>query len=108
MVGDSTSIWRDTALLPGTTQTALLMANADGDHTGAIYHILGQYTANWFYKAKYFEEVILLMDCCRENQKDMGLNMSFKDINAPGAVNKVKRFYWIWHKVVSSLARKGY
>lgn len=78
---------------PRDDQTALLMANATSDRTGAIYHVLGQYTANWFYKAKYFEEVILLMDCCRENQKDMGLNMSFKDINAPGAVNKVKRFY---------------
>lgn len=78
---------------PRDDQTALLMANAKRDRTGAIYHILGQYTADWFYKAKYFEEIILLMDCCRELYPVMGLNMSFSQSIAPGAVNKVKRFY---------------
>jgi len=78
---------------PRDDQTALLLANATSKRTGAAYHVLGQYTANWFFKAKYFEEIILLMDCCRENQLHMGLNMSFGEISAPGAVNKVKRFY---------------
>jgi Caspase domain len=78
---------------PRDDQTALLMANAKRNRTGAIYHILGQYTADWFFKAKYFEEVILLMDCCRELHPVMGLNMSFSESLAPGAVDKVKRFY---------------
>lgn len=78
---------------PRDDQTALLMANATRERTGAVYHILGQYTADWFFKAKYFEEIILLMDCCRELYPVMGLNMSFKQSIAPGAVDKVKRFY---------------
>ncbi|MBC7911581.1 MAG: hypothetical protein H7Y30_13825 [Pyrinomonadaceae bacterium] len=78
---------------PREDQTALLMANAKRNRTGAVYHILGQYTADWFFKAKYFEEVILLMDCCRELYPVMGLNMSFNPSLAPGAVDKVKRFY---------------
>jgi len=78
---------------PRDDQTALLMANATRDRTGPVYHILGQYTADWFFKAKYFEEVILLMDCCRELYPVMGLNMSFKELLAEGAVDKVKRFY---------------
>lgn len=78
---------------PRDDQTALLMANATRDRTGPVYHILGQYTADWFFKAKYFEEVILLMDCCRELYPVMGLNMSFNELLAPGAVDKVKRFY---------------
>jgi Caspase domain len=78
---------------PRDDQTALLMANATRDRTGPVYHILGQYSADWLFKAKYFEEVILLMDCCRELYPVMGLNMSFGEQNAPGAVDKVKRFY---------------
>jgi uncharacterized caspase-like protein len=78
---------------PRDDQTALLMANATRDRTGAIYHVLGQYTADWFFKAKYFEEVILFMDCCREVYKVMGLNMSFRESIGPGAVDKVRRFY---------------
>lgn len=78
---------------PRDDQTALLMANAARNRTGPMYHILGQYTADWFFKAKYFEEVILLMDCCREAQTIQGLNMSFAELVSPGAVDKVKRFY---------------
>ncbi len=30
-------------------------------------HVFGQKYAEWFQKAKYFDEVVLIMDCCREN-----------------------------------------
>src|ERR1044072_2744580 len=60
---------------PRDDQTALLMANATRSRVGPVYHILGQYTAHWFFKSKYFEEVILFMDCCREVYPVMGLNM---------------------------------
>jgi hypothetical protein len=78
---------------PRDDQTALLMANATRSRVGPVYHILGQYTADWFFKSKYFEEVLLFMDCCREVYPVMGLNMSFGETHAPGAVDKVKRFY---------------
>ena len=42
------------------------MANATPERVGSTYHVLGQYTADGFFKARCFEEVFLFMDCCRE------------------------------------------
>lgn len=50
---------------PELEETALLMANASQFRTG--YHIPGRPYANWFRQAAYFDEVVLFMDCCREN-----------------------------------------
>jgi uncharacterized caspase-like protein len=44
---------------------ALLLANCTaGDYS---QHVLGRQLANWFYLCSYFKEVLLFMDCCRDN-----------------------------------------
>lgn len=78
---------------PTFEETGLLMANATPERVGSTYHILGQYTADWFFKARCFEEVFLFMDCCREVFPVQGFNKSFKELNASGAITQVKRFY---------------
>ncbi|MDQ3749882.1 MAG: caspase family protein [Acidobacteriota bacterium] len=78
---------------PTFEETGLLMANATPERVGATYHVLGQYTADWFFKARCFEEVFLFMDCCREVFPVQGFNKSFKELNASGAITQVKRFY---------------
>ncbi len=78
---------------PTFEETGLLMANATPERVGSTYHVLGQYTADWFFKARCFEEVFLFMDCCREVFLVQGFNKSFKELNASGAVTQVKRFY---------------
>jgi Caspase domain len=45
--------------------TVLFMANASKTDTGPMFHWVGENTANWFYYAAYFDEVLLFMDCCR-------------------------------------------
>jgi hypothetical protein len=50
---------------PSLEAAALLMANAARGRTG--YHISGQPYADWFRQAAFFDEVVLFMDCCREN-----------------------------------------
>jgi Caspase domain len=78
---------------PTFEETGLLMANATPERVGSTYHVLGQYTADWFFKARCFEEVFLFMDCCREIFPVQGFNKSFKEINFPSAITQVKRFY---------------
>ena len=90
---------------PTVEDTGLLMANATPDKVGAIYHILGRYTADWFFKARCFEEVFLFMDCCREVFTVQGLNKSFSDQIVPGAIGQVKRFYGL-ATMWSGLARE--
>lgn len=77
---------------PRDDQTALLMANANPLRTGTAYHILGPWTADWFYKACFFDEIALFMDCCRDNQPNQGLNLPWGDRVCPD-LTKVKRFY---------------
>jgi Caspase domain len=50
---------------PDLEDAALLMANAAEGRTG--HHIPGRPYANWFRRAAFFDEVVLFMDCCREN-----------------------------------------
>jgi hypothetical protein len=50
---------------PDLENAAVLMANAARGRTG--YHLAGRPYANWFRQAAYFDEVVLFMDCCREN-----------------------------------------
>jgi hypothetical protein len=76
---------------PSLDQTGLLGANATRERVGPLYHILGEYTADWFYQAGYFNEIILFMDCCRERYSVPALNMSYRDIFAHDAVERVKR-----------------
>jgi Caspase domain len=50
---------------PTLTSSALLMANAT--HGRAGYNTAGRLYADWFRQARFFDEVVLFMDCCREN-----------------------------------------
>jgi hypothetical protein len=78
---------------PREEQTALIMANATKMRIGAGFHWLGQWTAEWFYRAGYFDEVILLMDCCRNILPVPALSMPWPDETAPDFQERVKRFY---------------
>ncbi len=72
--------------------TALLMANASKTNIGGVFHLLGEYTANWFYKAAYFDEVLLFMDCCRLPLELPGLHQPWNYVIDPTFINK-KRFF---------------
>ena len=57
---------------PTSTETALLMANAT--RTRVSHHIPGRSYADWLYRAGYFKEVLLFMDCCRESYPQVPVN----------------------------------
>ena len=77
---------------PNLDDAVLLMANATRRRAG--YHIPGKPWANWFYHAGYFEEILLFMDCCRENYPQAPLNVPpFIDVTAPDAVDHGRRFF---------------
>jgi hypothetical protein len=78
---------------PREEQTALIMANATKMRIGAGYHWLGQRTAEWFYRAGYFDEVVLLMDCCRTILPVPELSWPWTDDTAHDFQARVKRFY---------------
>lgn len=78
---------------PRVDQTALLMADATKQHVGPPYHWLGDYTANWFWQAGYFDEILLFMDCCRETYDVPAVNMPWTNEFAADFKQRVKRFY---------------
>lgn len=78
---------------PTREQTALLMADASKRNVGPPYHWLGEWTAEWFYRAGYFDEIVLIMDCCREIYPVEGLNMPWTADTASDFTERVKRFY---------------
>ena len=51
---------------PGLDESALLMANADMV-VGPGYHVAGRTLADYFRQAGFFDEIVLLMDCCRDD-----------------------------------------
>jgi len=70
---------------------ALLMANAGKLRTG--YHIPGRIYANWFRTAALFEEVVLFMDCCRDDYRRASPHFPpWPDIRSPQGAN-VRFFY---------------
>lgn len=78
---------------PADDQTALLAANASRTDIGPPFHILGQYNADWFSRAGYFAEVVLIMDCCRETYEAPALNKPYgKVLNQP-KWQKARRFH---------------
>jgi hypothetical protein len=77
---------------PRDDQTALLMANATRVRIGPGYHILGQYNADWFFKAGYFDEIALFMDCCRELYTAPALDMPYGEVIAMDGVER-QRLY---------------
>jgi len=44
--------------------TALLTAEASVANS-KLQHVIGSYMADWFWRAAYFKQVLLFMDCCR-------------------------------------------
>src|SRR5262249_52459035 len=50
---------------PDKVQPALLTANADSEN---LYHVPGRAYAEWFRNRAWFDEVVLMMDCCREQK----------------------------------------
>ena len=70
-------------------ESALKMANsAFYNH----YYIPGNTYAKWFRSAAYFEEVILIMDCCRDDQRRVPLVVPpWFTKSVPGA--KIRHFY---------------
>ncbi len=77
---------------PRDDQTALLMANATKRNVGSGFHILGQYNADWFFKAGYFDEIVLFMDCCRELYHVPALDMPYAEEIAGDGVER-QRLY---------------
>lgn len=59
---------------PSLEDAALLMANAARGKSG--HHISGRTYANWFRQSAFFDEVVLFMDCCRENSARAGVRPS--------------------------------
>src|SRR5437899_6923731 len=54
---------------PRLEYTALLAANASQRRPGE--HIVGQLYGNWFRVAPHFPEVVVIMDCCRDDRPDV-------------------------------------
>lgn len=52
---------------PDRRETALLMADASADEPGL--HIVGRAYADHFVDSNIFDEVVLIMDCCREDNQ---------------------------------------
>ncbi|HEX7312582.1 MAG TPA: caspase family protein [Pyrinomonadaceae bacterium] len=72
-------------------ETGLLVADAkSGDYQ---QHVLGRYCAHWAYKAYYFDEILLFMDCCRTPLlTNPVLNYKPREVNAAD-YEKVRRLY---------------
>jgi hypothetical protein len=75
---------------PDLDDSALLMANADMFSLG--FHIPGHPYAEWFRTAGAFDELVLFMDCCRDDAGTTApRNCPFPAL--VGNQNQVKRFY---------------
>jgi hypothetical protein len=76
---------------PRFEEAAFLMANATRRR---VYHLTGMPCADWFYRSGYFEEVVLLMDCCRERYEKVGTYVPpWVDLTLPEVVDQSQRFY---------------
>jgi Caspase domain len=78
---------------PSDDQTALLSANANRTDIGPGYHILGPYNADWFARAGYFSEIVLIMDCCRETYTAPSLNKPYGVMINRKKLDGVRRFH---------------
>jgi len=76
---------------PNLEDAALLMANAGRGRTG--HHIPGRPYANWFRLAAYFDEIVLFMDCCRENYRRAPLRLPPWEEEHNDAARDVRYFY---------------
>ena len=77
---------------PASGQPAILMANAAEHRYG--YHILGRAYADWFFHASAFSEILLFMDCCRDNYPAAHLSLvPWEDDYYPDSADNVKYLY---------------
>ncbi len=73
-------------------QPALLMANAAPRQFNN--HFLGRGYADWFFRAGFFDEILLFMDCCRDNfPLAQPNNVKFDPLNVVDAVDRVRYLY---------------
>jgi Caspase domain/TIR domain len=67
-----------------------------------VYHLTGMPLADWFFRAGYFDEVVLLMDCCQERYEKVGVQVfPWVDLTAPEVMDRSQRFYGLaaqWSK----------
>jgi hypothetical protein len=71
--------------------TALLTAEAT-IADAQLKHIIGSYMTDHFWRARFFEQILLFMDCCRSLMDCAQLYMPFEDEFATG-FDKVRRLY---------------
>jgi hypothetical protein len=84
---------------PDKTQPALLTANADEDN---LFHVPGRAYAEWFKNRAWFDEVVLVMDCCREQRAVVPLEVIWPDRNSPKGPSK--RFFYVFAAQKGSVA----
>jgi hypothetical protein len=76
---------------PRFEEAAVLMANATRRR---VYHLTGMPIADWFFRAGYFEEIVLLMDCCRERYEKVATYVPpWIDLTLPDVMDRSQRFY---------------
>ena len=82
---------------PSLEDAALLMANAARGRSG--YHISGRTYANWFRQSAFFDEIVLFMDCCRENSARAGVQPSpYDPLSAPVPAHHLYGFATEWSR----------
>jgi hypothetical protein len=78
---------------PAPNESALLTADFTTDYLG--FHVPGRLWAHIFAVRGYFDEVFLLMDCCRENLPSIDIRKPPLDMSAADAtaVDNCRKFY---------------
>lgn len=77
--------------VPSLEDAALLTANAEYKAPG--FHISGRPYANWFFIGGLFDEVVLLMDCCRDNYPSCPANpIKYDVLTTPRPLDESKLF----------------
>lgn len=71
--------------------TALLTAEALVAQS-QLNHVIGSYMADWFWRAAYFKQVVLFMDCCRSILPCTQLYTPYQDLRGPD-YDLLTRFY---------------
>jgi caspase domain-containing protein len=71
--------------------SALLTANASSVRSG--HHILGRLSAEWFLRSNFFDETVLLMDCCRENWDVPPRVPPYINVTGADALDLARAFY---------------
>jgi hypothetical protein len=69
------------------------LLTAEASVAGAqLTHIVGSYMADFFWRARYFEEILLFMDCCRSVMECAQLYKPYEDERATDFY-QVRKFY---------------